>query len=332
MLTEQPWNHFKRRHVRDLAWALYHPALFQATPHLPPEYLLPIWQDDGVFSWLTQVDAHPETLIQHLKNQRATRLGVYFEQLLSFFFTYYPRFTLLAKNLQANDSKRTIGEYDFIIFDQYDQQHYHIEVAVKFYLGLSNLNESIPNNVPIHNWHLWIGPNKKDTLGIKMRHLMNHQLRLSETTAGQKALSSIHLTAEQLKPKLLLTGRLYYPKPTTCTHDPKGEMDTHAVRPPKYSTIGHCQHTLSQWLKPSQIEDMCCSDACYVILPRSLWMAEIHTHDCRTFNLPLLSKAQLYDHIHTEIAHHAQPIHVAAIHPNKPEIAQEQRRFFVIPH
>jgi hypothetical protein len=207
----------KHRPIRDLAWALFNPALFSSfgadnnSSHITNACLEPIWQDDGVLPWLYALDNEPAALLSHLQDQRATRLGIYFEQLLSFYFAEYPRFTLLAKNLQAHDSQRTIGEYDFIVWDQKQQQHYHIEVAVKFYIGIQDVGiqvldidiaNTIPNNTPIYNWHLWVGPNKKDSLGIKMKHLGHHQLRLSETEAGKNALQSIGLTPEQLEPKL----------------------------------------------------------------------------------------------------------------------------------
>jgi hypothetical protein len=68
-----------------------------------------------------------------------------------------------------------LGEFDFIIFDRKTQKINHVEVAVKFYLGHQNYNQStckpIKKNLPLHNWHNWVGPNFRDTLAIKMRHL-----------------------------------------------------------------------------------------------------------------------------------------------------------------
>lgn len=319
-------NHFTLREVRDLAWALFNPSLFQHIPDVSDEWLEPIWRDneqfDNITTWLTSIDNNPKKLQEHLQNQRATRLGVYFEQLLSFFFSEYPRFSLLAKNLQANEhtkTKRTIGEYDFIVFDHHDQQHYHIEVAIKFYIGLQHLDCDIPKNLPIHNWHLWVGPNKKDTLGIKMRHLLNHQLLLANTEAGKDALATIGLTPEQLKPKLLLTGRLYYPKgssPSLTT--------TSTLSPPTYSDIHTTQLV---WVTYDDLTTVVSEDQWYVILPRQLWMSDLTENDCQRFTLTYMDKEQLDQAIQEGMKDNHTPQHIAAI--NKGSMT-EQQRFFVI--
>ena len=322
---------FTQREVRDLAWALFNSSLFQRIPNVPDEWLTPIWQDSeqkngqskNVSTWLQTVDNNPEKLKTHLQNQRATRLGVYFEQLLSFFFAEYPRFSLLAKNLQASalaHGKRTIGEYDFIVFDHQDKQHYHIEVAVKFYIGLPQLDYDIPKNLPIHNWHLWVGPNKKDTLGIKMRHLLEHQLQLASTEAGKNALATLGLTPGQLKPKLLLTGRLYYPQHAISS----ALANTPVVLPPTY---GDAHSTQQLWITYDDLATILLEDHCYIILPRKFWMSALTESDCQRFMLNYMTKDQLTMAIQESMANSDTPQHIAAI--NKHTMI-EQERFFVI--
>ena len=117
MLNQAISKQFSHRWIRDLAWALLSPSFFSQLPEdndtglFTQETLTPIWQDDELLPWLNTLDKNPDALTAHMQTQRATRLGVYFEQLLSFYFSHYPHFRLLAKNLQANDNKRTIGEY-----------------------------------------------------------------------------------------------------------------------------------------------------------------------------------------------------------------------------
>ncbi len=330
------YDSIRHRALRDLAWALLHTPLFTNLPHsLYPEdsciddssfgHAL---VDDNLFHWLKKIDDSPERLIAHLKDQRATRLGIYFEQLLSFYFAEYPRFELLSKNLQVNNEERTLGEYDFIVLDKDQQQHYHVEVAVKFYVGLPSLDFDIKKNIPLFNWHLWVGPNKKDTLGIKLNHLLKHQLRLSETKAGQQALDTIQLNNKQLKPKLLMTGRLYAPH---TTHN-----DEPTVKAPQYSqhNLDPCQVWVSKKDGILLIKDKG-SQQDYLILPRQLWMSPLTAADIQTYNLSILSSKQLLQKIEA-ITDDQPPLHFSLLKPmcsydreNLPTLIEQQRLFLL---
>jgi hypothetical protein len=340
---------FHHRSVRDLAWALLTPGLFSQFPDtytFNPQTpcidngkgcLTPTWQDSELIQWLYALDKHPEPLAEHLKDQRATRLGIYFEQLLSFYFSCYPRFSLLAKNLQANSEERTIGEYDFIVWDKHDQQHYHIEVAVKFYVGYPNLTFDIPKNIVMYNWHQWIGPNKKDSLSIKLNHLIQHQLRLSETDAGAAALATIGLTPQQLKPKLLLTGRLYLPYQELAY---QSSSDKHGIDMPHY---GHFQSPHRQYWQYRKalisLPDILNTDDRYTILPRQLWMSVVTQQEVENYDLPLLSSHDLLQQLTQDIENDA-PLHIAQLRLESEDIGNEQReneqkisevqRFFVL--
>lgn len=342
---------FHHRPVRDLAWALLSPAFFVELPDIDQEWLSPPWlnngrQDDQLISWLYELDAEIEPLLVHLKDQRATRLGIYFEQLLSFYFSHYPRFTLLAKNLQANSEKRTIGEYDFIVWDEQEQQHYHVEVAIKFYIGTPNEMVSvalnIPKNIPTYNWHRWIGPNKKDSLGIKLNHLLQHQLRLSQTDAGKAALETIGLTADQLKPKLLLTGRLYLPHPliesqqeTTINLPDFGQYQ------PPFAQYWYEKKVLIDSLNSIEHKDEEGDNSCYVILPRQLWMSALTEKDSEINALKMLSSEALVTLLKNSLDEE-MPLHIAQLtyvtaqknQPTTQPIASfglvEKQRFFVL--
>jgi hypothetical protein len=337
---------FHHRPVRDLAWALLSPAFFVELPDVNNEWLSPLWQDDALMPWLFELDTHIEPLSAHLKDQRATRLGIYFEQLLSFYFSHYPRFALLAKNLQANSEKRTIGEYDFIVWDKQDQQHYHIEVAIKFYIGAPNemmpVALNIPKNTPKYNWHCWIGPNKKDSLGIKLNHLLHHQLCLSQTDAGKAALETIGLTADQLKPKLLLTGRLYLPQPFV-ENKQAATINLPAFGQYKIPFI-------QRWHdKNILIDSLICDVAeakgrknlegkSYTILPRQLWMSALTEKDMENNSLETLSAEALLALLQNSVDAE-MPLHIAQITPQKNRSTTqtstsltlvEKQRFFVL--
>jgi hypothetical protein len=66
----------------------------------------------------------------------------------------------------------------------------HLEVAVKFYLLKDGR---------------WYGPNAKDRLDLKLRHMLDHQLPMSQSNLFK----SSYPEYESPEQKLLLQGRLY---------------------------------------------------------------------------------------------------------------------------
>jgi hypothetical protein len=256
----------KIRPVRDLGWALTQPPPFNTIPDFNKEWLQNDLYDQGLYSWLQNLDQNPTTLLEHLQQQRSRRLGIYFEQLLSFYFEHYPRFELLGKNVQVNGNKRTLGEFDFIINDLSVNKIYHIEVAIKFYLGHQYLLKDIEGNNPYYNWHHWLGPNKKDTLGKKMAHLKSHQLTLSETDSGKSALKPILKKDEAINVRLLLCGRFFFPINN------------------KIETPQHCQWLPYQhhWLSlhnAKHSEELMKNDKQLIVLPRAYWLSELTYED-----------------------------------------------------
>ena len=274
-------DQFKHRAIRDLAWALLRPGFFDQLNEAQNDWLLTPWLDSELIPWLYALDQQPEALFLHLKDQRATRLGIYFEQLLSFFFDHYPRFQLSAKNLQVYDteSKRTLGEYDFIVHYLQQKCHYHIEVAVKFYIGLAELKVDIAGNTPLNNWHHWVGPNLRDTMAIKMRHLLQHQLVISHTDNGRQVLpaplNGINDNGRddsQLGIRLLMTGRLYLPWHNDNTH-----LQQPLALP---AQLSHQHDDIGYWLTLEQLQAPQTtffnnSNTQYFVLPRQLWMSAI---------------------------------------------------------
>jgi len=261
-------------------------------------------------------------------------LGIYFEQLLSFYFSHHPSFTLVCKNLQANSLERTIGEYDFIVLNNHTNEYYHIEVAVKFYLGFQSLDVNIPKNAPLYNWHYWLGPNKKDTLAIKMRHLLEHQLRLSEKSAGIDALRTIGIKPGQLNIRLLMTGRFYYPAPEDLSislaapeySNPQGRQKQY------WFSAEYISHYL---LKNNTATSVCMdgnvTDIAYTIIPRQQWMSDLALADIAIFSLTLLSREQLLVAIEEQVTHQKQQLHIAELTKVPTQPWQEEQRFFVIP-
>lgn len=313
---------FSNRAVKDLAWALLSPALFLSIPDFSSEWFKQDYIDDDIWPWLKEQDRNSQCLHAHLVEQRSTRLGIYFEQLLSFYFEYFPRFTLLAKNLQVNGQQRTLGEFDFIIHDKRDNKVKHIEAAVKFYLGHDNYRGKINNNISRYNWHDWVGPNQKDTLAIKMRHLQEHQLPLIKTEEGIKALNSLILKNEIITSRLLIRGRFYLPF--------YERFNTYK----KVSTPHHSNTALEKhyWLDTVTLFDTGFSlekNYHYCILPRSTWLSEINHKDLEMSEIEVVSDKKVVKIIQEGINQNLNEWQIAKLDlSNKNTV--EMERFFVV--
>lgn len=183
------------KQLNDLIWCLESPSLLTDT-----------FQDFSIIDHLDAsliLDDHPLDSLEHdlreqLSQSKSHFLGVYFEQLWKFYLTHHPSYKLVASNFQVHEKSKTIGEFDFIVYDEIYQQYVHQELAIKFYLGH-----------PSGSKPLWIGPQTVDRLDKKMDHLITHQLKLSELPAAQHALKELGI--KHLTHQLLMKGYLFQP-------------------------------------------------------------------------------------------------------------------------
>ena len=147
----------------------------------------PLWRSD------TNVDCVPlkkicngsiTEIANNLSNEWAwhgapKRLGRRFESLLTALFEHTEQCKLLKHGLVVRDQKQTLGELDYLI--QLRSKVLHLEVAVKFYAGIGSPSDRSRQQA-------WIGPSCQDRLDIKINHLLDHQLQLSQTELGRQAL------------------------------------------------------------------------------------------------------------------------------------------------
>lgn len=194
--------------VRDLAWVLdrRHDLLM----HLSPAHGLH-WHrlnlpaiKEPILAWFKHLDQKPEPLIERLGGKGKTRLGGYFEDLLDYCLRFAPdsAFEVHERNLplrnpQPKDQRgTTLGELDFLLTES--GRWIHLEVAVKFYLGLVDVgNEAIR----------WVGPNNRDRWDLKLQHMREHQLPLSR----HMDLPQCH--HQNLHREFCVKGYLFHPWP-----------------------------------------------------------------------------------------------------------------------
>ncbi len=255
--------------VRDLYWACNSAAIVEFD-----DYPLPPVVDRD---WFSYQDQHPGALLDHLQQGRSHFLGAYFEALWEFYLTHSPDTELFAKNLQvsvgAGNKHSTLGEYDFIYYCKRRQRYVHLEVAVKFYLGvLDNVADKADENGDggLSNMSRWLGPQKKDRLDLKYNKMLDRQLVLSRTSPGMNVLREAGIEQEVLV-EACIRGVLFYPWLSSGKTMP----------PPINSSVSHNR---GDWVTLLQLDEyrMCEKIKQWKPLPdKSNWLSgEIHSRVC----------------------------------------------------
>lgn len=114
------------------------------------------------------------------------------------------RYKLIAANIQIKGKTETLGEIDYLVFDNDTIQTLHIELACKFYLYDPDLNESTIDK--------WIGPNRKDTLKEKLDKLHFKQFPLIKRAETQVTLKKLNIDINTIGQQLCLKAFLFLRK------------------------------------------------------------------------------------------------------------------------
>jgi len=248
--ASSPWLSYQHPAVRDLVWLIASPPLLPdpGVAALPAnsarwpgaaEYLALY---DRHEAWLRRLDADPQPLLTFCAQSRDHRLGRYAEDLLQFWLAApdNPEFEQIASHVPLRENGITLGEPDFLVRERASGKLWHIELALKFYLGTADQQ--------------WLGPNRQDSLARKLDHLCRHQLPLLQTPVGQTWLQGLGLGTPE--PWAWLKGRLFSPFPADTEVNGSGTGQTRWFTPGSLNAFAR-QHpyqwfTLAKchWLAP----------------------------------------------------------------------------------
>ena len=287
----QRWGHLTQTHVRALAWLLDAPGLLDAAhPQWQGKIAAPEPVGAAVGAWLAQLDHDPAELEAALGVRPTIRLGLYAEKLMAFYYQQHGR--LVAHGLQVRASRNdTVGEFDFLL-DAGPGGVEHIELATKFYL-LEGQAASPFDTL--------IGPNLADSLGAKMRKIVEQQLALGSHPAAQAVLARPVLRA-----RALVKGWLFYPAGSNA---PMGGIDAR-----------HCR---GFWCTPGQLAAH--GEDAWVVLPRLQWLAPLRTESTDTVLTCAGLQAALVSGFDTDKA----PVLVAAVRQCGAALVETARGFIV---
>lgn len=287
------WNYLSDPHVRTLAWLLDAPDLLDpAAPEWQGRIASLPRPDGATEEWLLALDANPAALHSTLDIQPLTRLGRYAENLMAYYLSHQD--ILVAHGVQVRaDQGNTIGEFDFLVRQGTDLVHW--EFATKLYL--------LEASGDGRHADYFVGPNLADTLGAKVRKIMDRQLSLAAHPAAQACIPEPVAYAQAL-----VKGWLFYHGATPSSASPDGV------------TPAHCR---GFWRALQDFTRV--SNGKIVILPRLAWLAP--------------AKLKPEDAMEYEEFHHAAMLHfstsstpvLVALLEEKDGWLLERDRGFVVP-
>ncbi len=221
---------YKNPEVRDLAWACFAPAMMrteQLSADSQPVGNCGLELTLERQEWLTSLDQNPVPLRDHIAGIRSHRLGIYFEGLWHFFLQQDEQVDLIAHNLPVRDGGVTLGEFDCLYYCHQRGAHFHLELAVKFFL--SNRRDTTSDQPS--QLREWWGPECQDRLDLKLGHLMNRQIQLADLPPAQVCLSALGI--EQIGREVEVKGYLFQ-----SIRDPLSSPDGYN----KQQTLNHWVH------------------------------------------------------------------------------------------
>lgn len=286
------WNHLNDPHVRSLAWLLDAPDLLDSAATQWQGRIASLAPVDAFTeAWLRALDRAPGELHAFLGLQPFTRLGRYAEKLMAFYFRHQG--VLVAHGLQVRgDNNETVGEFDFLL--RQGDALAHWEFASKFYLLESSCAELAADR--------FVGPNLADTLGAKVRKIMERQLSLSRHPAAQK-----YLPQPVARAQALVKGWLFYYGQTPRVADVPGV------------SVPHCR---GFWCQHAELERIEAQG--YMVLPRLSWLApaKATAEQC-------LDKGQIHEALKRHFGTEATPVLVALLDQAEGGALEADRGFIV---
>lgn len=284
-----PGRFYRDPFVRDLAWAGFSPLLMHG-PGLQGAGLAlnSFWSEH-----LAGLDRDPAPLRDFLGGTPGGRLGLYYERLWQYLLTEDPDTELIAHNLPVRDGGRTVGEFDCLYWCRRRETHVHLELAVKFYLGVPGSD-------------IWLGPGQRDRLDQKLERLISHQSRLAMQPAGQRVLRETGIencvSVVDIKGYLFAPGGGLSPPPYHNPHNPLREW----YRLSEFLALKALPEHWRGWQK----------------IPRRRWLSSHAVQDGQE-----RSGAELVALLQSQLKHGGRPLQLAACD----EHGLEQRRCFVTP-
>lgn len=132
------------------------------------------------------------------------RIGRQAEHFLQYYLDQHPQIDSLYHSLQiTTEEKQTLGEFDFLYYENQQQQWYHLEQCFKFYLYDVKAGN--------REYDQWIGAHRRDSLAQKLDKLLHHQFPLLHHPVAQSYLVDRNIPIDRVQPQLSYKAALFLP-------------------------------------------------------------------------------------------------------------------------
>lgn len=159
-----------------------------------------LWNNNAVYG-LHQLLLNDSPIKIDKEIDEKQRLGKYVENFVFHQIEKQNNASLIAKNIQIQKEKQTIGELDCLL--QLNSKPIHLEIVYKFYLYVETLGED--------EIERFIGPNKKDSLVEKLNKLKEKQLPLLYSNECESYLTEFDLKATEFNQFVLFKAQIFLP-------------------------------------------------------------------------------------------------------------------------
>ncbi len=137
----------------------------------------------------------------HFDLPKNLRLGHLVEKTVAQCIEASSNYRLLHESIQLIDEKQTLGEIDFILEETESKRIIHMELAYKFYLYDPSISTTPTQN--------WIGPNRNDSLHLKLKKLREKQFPLLHHKAIESQMAGLAIS--EISQKLCFMASLFLP-------------------------------------------------------------------------------------------------------------------------
>lgn len=141
--------------------------------------------------------------LQELQHPRNFVLGKRMESFFEIVINNSARYDIIGSNIQIIHEKQTLGELDFLLFDNERQKPLHVELVYKLYIYDPKLSSEIEK---------WIGPNRRDSFAAKLKRLKEHQFPLLYRKETLEYLEKFSLDVKEIEQQLCFKAKLFTPE------------------------------------------------------------------------------------------------------------------------
>lgn len=142
---------------------------------------------------------------------QGTVLGKRAEYFFKFCVEKSNNYELLLSNIQIFKGKITIGELDYIVKHKSTSTIIHIELVYKFYIYNPSI-KAVESSDIHQELYKYQGPNGRDNLVRKLKHLRNHQFPLLYSDETREILASQEIDVSKVKQQVCYLAHVFIPQ------------------------------------------------------------------------------------------------------------------------